>query len=126
MKRVVLKIRLLEDQKILLKLFHVDKRFLTIPGDFEYFYSSDINFCIYSNDHLAISHNSIRFPKLSEYKKQQEIEYKFPNEAERHDWLKKFYAILHEWNDSLTKFRNSDDHERRNTKIILSDEFWVI
>lgn len=116
----------MEDHKILLKLFYLDKRFLTVVGDFGYFYSNDIKFCIYSNDHLAISQNSIRFPKLSEYKKQQEIEYKFPNETERHNWLKSFYSALHEWNDTFIDFRKSNDHGRRNTKVILSDEFWVI
>jgi hypothetical protein len=126
MKRIVLKIRLLEDSKILLRLFHIDKRFLSIPGDMGFYQTKDHKFCIYSNDHLAISLNSIRFPKLSKYKKQQEIEFKFHSEDERKNYLKKLFGALHEWNDNFIGFRKSNDHERRNSKMIISDEFWVI
>jgi hypothetical protein len=125
MNRIVLKVNLLENNGIRIDLYHLDPRFIT-DKEFISFNTTNFDFLIYSRKKMAISVNSLRLPGKKEYKEHQFIEHKFKNESERYNFLKGLYKCLHEWNDDFTPFTKDSDYERRNRKLIMSGEFWVI
>lgn len=126
MKRIVLKVHLLKDNGLKIKLYHLDKRFLTNKKSTNFYHNDNFTFIIYSNKKMFLSHNSFRVPDEENYKNEQEYTHYFISEKERYEYLKKLYNTLHKWNDDYLEFRKSNDHNKRNKKMILSGEFWVI
>lgn len=125
MNRIVLKVNLLEEHGLRIDLYHLDPRFQA-EEQFLSFQTDDYDFVLYSRNKLSICKNSFRLPDKRRYKDHQFVTHKFENESERYNFLKGLYKCLHEWNDKYTPFTKDSDHERRNQKLIMSGEFWVI
>jgi hypothetical protein len=125
MNRIVLKVGLLENHGVRLDLYHLDPRFIS-DEKFLSFNTNDFDFLIYSRKKMSICVNSLRLPGKKYYKEHQYIEHKFDNESERYNFLKGLYKCLHEWSDNYTEFTKGNDYERRNRKLIMSGEYWII
>lgn len=125
MNRIVLKIKLLEGNGLRIDLYHLDPRFQA-DKEFLSFQTDEFDFVLYSRNKMSICANSFRLPDKKRYKDHQFVEKKFDSEKERYEFLKGLYKCLHQWNDKYTPFTKDKDHERRNPKLIMSGEFWVI
>lgn len=129
MNRIVLKVNLLKDNGLKIILFHLDERFLSDKNKnntSHFFNNPEQTFIIYSNKEMFISHNSFRVPDKEHYKSVQEASHNFKTEEERYEYLKKLHHTLSLWNSNFVEFRLGSDYKRRNKKMILSGEFWVI
>lgn len=125
MNRIVLKINLQDNEGLRIDLYHLDPRFIS-DKEFLSFQTDNFDFLIYSRKGMSICENSFRLPGKKQYREHQFIEHKFDSEEQRYKFLKGLYKCLHEWNDHYTPFTKGSDYNRRNKKMIMSGEFWVI
>jgi hypothetical protein len=125
MNRIVLKVNLLDNHGVRIDLYHLDPRFIT-DKDFISFNTTEFDFLIYSRKKMSMCENSLRLPDKKNYKEHQFVEKHFDSEEQRYKFLKGLHKCLHEWNDTFTPFTKDVDYKRRNKKLIMSGEFWVI
>lgn len=123
--RLVLKVELLDKNKLKLTLVYLDKRFISKKGEITIYSSKNKDFYLYSRTTFSISINSLRFPDEINYKKRKNSYIRsFLSDSERYKYLKKLSNTLMEWGNNYNKF-NNDNKLKRNI-IKYSDNFWII
>jgi hypothetical protein len=126
MNRFILKIIFLSDKSLRLKVIFVDKRFLT--EDSRIRFHNHENFYICSRKTLKITDRSLRFPtkELFEVDENKTCEYEFSNEKAMYTWLKRLKKTLLHCNDEFHLFVNSPDYGDRNSRLIMSGDYWLL
>ncbi|MFA5586837.1 MAG: hypothetical protein WDA02_09980 [Saccharofermentanales bacterium] len=123
--KIVLKVELLDKNKLKLTLVYLDKRFISKKGETTIYSSKNKDFYLYSRTTFSISINSLRFPDETNYKKRKNSYIRsFISDNERYKYLKKLNNTLMEWGNNYNRF-NNDKNLKRNI-IKYSDNFWII
>lgn len=120
--------------RLKLKIYFIDDSFVlnyTKKSNEVYFRASN-GFVIYSNSFGKIipEYNRLRLPDLFFYNpndnKDNFITYDFETNNERYDYLIKLKNALTEWSTQWEEFKTNEKFKFSSTKILYSDQFWII
>jgi len=122
--RLVLKVELLENNILKIKLIYVDH--IVLSKQNETIMYSNRDFYFYSKDSFHIGFNSLRFPSFDNYKSCENIHIKrFFSDDDRYQFLKRLNKSLIDWRNNYQKFV-SDDNSNEQKKLKFNGEYWVI
>ena len=127
MNRIILELKLIGDSGLKIKLVHLDPRFISKDNmEFLNHYSEDKSFLLYSRADMTMTVNTLRLPDKDHYKPNQNVVHYFNDEKDRYKFLKDLRMALIDWSNNYYRFRYGLDYKRRNKKLIMSKEFWII